>query len=241
MISGIRATDIFTLNEVLGATIEDQVVATLNGMRATWDPEGRYKPYRFVRQSQTFPDVLLKKRHPDGTDDILFGIELKGWYLLSKEREPSLRFATDPDACALPDLVVVVPWVLSNVLSGTPVVLDPWSESARYAAEYRNYHWSNVRRIGKGGSPDIKRPPNPRPYPKKADLVADSAVVDAGNFGRIARTGIMNQFIASALTEEVCGVAATLWIDFFASVEKGPPLSPTALMVPLGPDVTPPE
>ncbi len=232
VISGIRATDIFTLNTALGATIEDQVVATLNGMRATWDPAGEYKSYRFVRQSQTFPDVLLKKRLPAGEDDVLFGIELKGWYLLAKERVPSLRFCTDPDACAPPDLVAVVPWALSNVLSGTPIAFDPWSELARYAAEYRNYHWAYVREIGKNGSPKINRPSDPRPYPKKADHVADSAVVDAGNFGRLARTGIMDDYIASAMREEICGVPAPVWINFFQSVEKAPTQAPH--MVPMG-------
>lgn len=33
-IEGISATDIFTLNTALGATIENQVVATLNQMRS---------------------------------------------------------------------------------------------------------------------------------------------------------------------------------------------------------------
>ena len=36
-ISGIMATDLHTLNTVLGATIEDQVVRTLNLLRNTWD------------------------------------------------------------------------------------------------------------------------------------------------------------------------------------------------------------
>ena len=38
-IEGISATDIFTLNSALGATIESQVVQTLNNMRALWDPD----------------------------------------------------------------------------------------------------------------------------------------------------------------------------------------------------------
>ena len=37
-IEGILATDIFTLNAAFGATIEDQVVSTLNRMREVWDP-----------------------------------------------------------------------------------------------------------------------------------------------------------------------------------------------------------
>lgn len=36
-IGGIRATDLFSLNTLMGATIEDQVVSTLNRHRDTWD------------------------------------------------------------------------------------------------------------------------------------------------------------------------------------------------------------
>ena len=77
-ISGIMATDLHTLNTVLGAAIEEQVVRTLNLTRSTWDPDGRYALYSFVRQAQTFPDVLLRRI---AGEEILLGIELKGWYL----------------------------------------------------------------------------------------------------------------------------------------------------------------
>src|SRR5437773_216065 len=61
VIEGMLATDIFTLNSALGATIEEQVVAALNGMRAVWDPNKKYQTFGFVRQTQTFPDVLLRR------------------------------------------------------------------------------------------------------------------------------------------------------------------------------------
>ena len=110
-ISGIMATDLHTLNTVLGATIEDQVVRTLNLVRNTWDSEGTYSLYSFVRQAQTFPDILLRQA---SSGEVLLGIELKGWYLLAKEAEPSLRFQVTADACTKQDLIVVVPWALAN-------------------------------------------------------------------------------------------------------------------------------
>jgi hypothetical protein len=76
------ASDIFTLNSALGATIEEQVVASLNTLRPVWDPDRQYQTYGFVRQPQTFPDVLLRRK-TDG-QDILMGIELKGWYILAR-------------------------------------------------------------------------------------------------------------------------------------------------------------
>ena len=71
MIEGLLATDIFTLNTPLAATIEESVVKTLNAMRSFWDPDRSYLTYTFVRQPQTFPDVVLRKtdnggRHPHG-------------------------------------------------------------------------------------------------------------------------------------------------------------------------------
>ena len=70
----------------------------------------------------------------DGAVDVALGIELKGWYLLSKEREPSFRYTVTPSACAPQDLLVVVPWHLKNVLSGEPVVYEPYIEQAHYVA-----------------------------------------------------------------------------------------------------------
>lgn len=141
-LSGLSATDIFTLNAALGATIEDNVVKTLNEMRSVWDPDGEYKLYGFVRQAQTFPDVLLRRYSShDAEPDIILGIELKGWYVLAKEAEPSFRFQVTPSACAPQDMLMVVPWALSDVISGSPQVFAPFVMSARYAAAYRNYHW----------------------------------------------------------------------------------------------------
>lgn len=114
------ATDIFTLNTALGATIEDSMVKTLNDLRAVWDSSDEYETYAFVRQPQKFPDVVL--RQIDNGEDVLLGIELKGWYLLAKEEVPTYRFTVTEAACNEHDLLVVVPWVLSNILAGSPVL-----------------------------------------------------------------------------------------------------------------------
>ena len=60
VIEGLLATDIFTLNAPLAATIEESFVNTLNTLRPVWDPDSQYQTYSFVRQSQTFPDVILR-------------------------------------------------------------------------------------------------------------------------------------------------------------------------------------
>lgn len=210
-IEGISAIDIFTLNATLGATIEDQVVNTLNQMRTIWDPDGVYSLYSFVRQAQTFPDVLL--RNAD-TKDIIMGIELKGWYLLAKEGEPSFRYQITPAACADADLLVIVPWALKNVISGHPKVFSSYVIPAKYAAELRNHYWRYKRKAKT--DPEIVSPEVVFPYPTKSDQIQDRAKSDrGGNFGRYARTGIMDEYLTKAKQEPLCGVPAEYWLHFF--------------------------
>ncbi|HEX5444418.1 MAG TPA: hypothetical protein VFW87_11335 [Pirellulales bacterium] len=215
-IAGVMATDLHTLNNVLGATIEEQVVRTLNLVRTSWDPQGRYALYSFVRQPQTFPDVRLKKA---SSNETLMGLELKGWYLLAKETEPSLRFQTTAEACALQDLIVVVPWVLGNVISGSPLLFEPFVESARYAAEYRNYHWRYIRKTSQDTS--IETPESVGPYPSKSDQISDRAKYDSGgNFGRLARSGLMDDYLAKLNDVSLCGIRAVHWRDFLKTFQE---------------------
>lgn len=220
-ITGLHATDIFTLGATLGATIEDQVVSTLNAMRAVWDPDEKYALFRFIRQPQTFPDVLLARRTlgESATAEIAFGIELKSWYLLAKEAEPSFRYLATARACADLDLLVIVPWFLSNVISGSPVVLEPYIESSQYAALYRNFFWSHVRQAK--GDASIVVPKDIQPYPKKSDNISDHATQDTGkNFGRIARTGLIESYVERMKRELVAGIEARYWLQFFKMFQE---------------------
>ena len=216
-IEGVVATDLHTLNTVLGATIEEQIVRTLNQSRNTWDPNDEYALYSFVRQAQTFPDVLLR-RSSDG--NVLLGIELKGWYLLAKEREPSLRFQVTEAACADQDLIVVVPWALSNVISGSPVVFEPFVKSAKEAARHRNHHWQHVRQTRLDVR--IRIPEGISPYPSKSDQILDKPVADGGgNFGRLARTGLMDAYVQKLNDVLLCGIKTAYWQDFLRAFQEG--------------------
>lgn len=212
-ISGVPATDIFNLNAILGAAIEERVVDTLNSMRPVWDPDGNYELYSFVRQAQTFPDVLL--RNSANPIDILFGIELKGWYVLAKEGEPSFRFLASPKVCAPADLFVVYPWHLSEVISGVPRLLPPFLDNARYVAERRNYHWQYEMQRRTTNSGQIRYSAVTTPYPSKSDAISDKAVSDkGGNFGRIARSGIMADFTKENDAKLLSGIPAGIWRRF---------------------------
>lgn len=212
-IDGLLASDIFTLNAPLAATIEESVVKTLNNLRPAWDPDGRYRTWSFVRQSQTFPDVVL--RTVDNGSKPLMGIELKGWYLLAREKQPTYRFTATAAACSPWDLLAVVPWALSNVLAGSPVLFRPFIQSARYCALKRNYYWRYERDTASNTEVDI--PDSVSPYPNKRDRISDKPRSDSGgNFGRIARYGIMNDYMTDSLNQRVRGIAASDWVGFFA-------------------------
>ena len=215
-ISGVLATDLFTFNTSLGATIEAQVVETLNQLRERWDPSRRYGEYAFVRQPQTFPDVTLRAESAEADPEILMGIELKGWYVLAKEREPSFRFRTTPAACAAADLLVVFPWVFDNVVSGRPQLFGPYVEQARYVAEYRNWYWQYEKQ-SKGSIGQIAMATSSVPYPSKSDQISDKALEDqGGNFGRIARTRIMDEFIDNLFDQDLLGIRIDYWQRFLS-------------------------
>ena len=219
-VSGVMATDLFAFNASLGATIEAQVTSALNTIRSTWDPNEEYTLYQFVRQPQTFPDVTLRTNAPGQSPTVIMGIELKGWFLLAKEREPSFRYRVTPAVCAPADILAVYPWALSNVISGTPQLFTPYVVSARYAAEYRNWWWQY--RKGGGGNNQIKLSSERTYYPLKSDHISDIALNDnGGNFGRFARTGLMETYIASIFREELAGIPLDAWQRFLTIFTEG--------------------
>jgi len=216
-IDGLLATDIFTLNAPLATTIEESVVHTLNEMRPVWDPDSRYQTYSFVRQSQTFPDVRLQS--VDNGILPLMGIGLRSWYLLSRERVPTYRFTVTREACSPWDLLAVVPWVLSNVLAGSPVLMRPFVQPARYCAERRTHYWQHGR--ASQSDTGISVPDSVGPYSSKSDPISDKPKSDSGgNFGRLARYGIMTDYIEAMLQEPVRGVPVSSWIKFFRQHES---------------------
>ena len=214
-ISNVLATDLFAFNSALSATIEEQVVASLNKLRAVWDPDQTYALYAFERQPQTFPDVILKASSLEIPTQIILGIELKGWYVLAKEREPSFRYKVTPAVCADADLLVVVPWALSEVVSGTPKIFKPFVTSAKYAAQYKNWYWQH-KMTGKSDK-SITLSKVVQHYPSKSDMISDVPASDGGNnFGRLARAGILNDYRIELFKERLVGISLSSWQRFLA-------------------------
>lgn len=224
-IEGVPATDLFTMNSALGAAIEISVVDSLNELRSMWDPQNQYADYSFVRQSQRFPDVLLKTKNPNSQSPlIIMGIELKGWFLLSKEGEPSFRYKISPHCCSEADLLVVIPWLFDSVISGAPQLMEPIITEASFAAKRRNYHWEWVR-ASKNQLQEMRGiipAPHVGTYPPKTARSSDMPVSDSGgNFGRIARCGVMDADVASRLREDALGIPVDAWRQFLKIFSDG--------------------
>lgn len=219
-IEGIEANDLFSMNTLLGGTIESQAVILLNSLRGIWDPNDRWSDKEFKRYPESFPDVRLVGANKD--EDPLIGIELKGWYLLSKEGEPSLRYKASADAMTVWDILCCVPWGLSNVLSGKPVAYAPYVEQAKFVADMRTYYWNHR----KGNDPNrdctIKHPVT-HPYPKSGSQYIDIPVQDGGNnFGRITRArGLMGDWVEESKSALLAGIEANYWIYFFGLFKEG--------------------
>jgi hypothetical protein len=214
------------MNSALGAAIEQSVVESLNDLRPLWDPDKAYAEYSFVRQTQQFPDVVLRTDNPaHAGSEILMGIELKGWFVLSKEGEPSFRYKINPDCCAPADLLVVLPWSFSSVVSGRPTLLEPIISEARFAAEQRNYHWTWLRG-NPSGQPQSEREVAPAihrvQYPPKSNQTSDKPISDGGgNFGRVARCGVMDEDVDARLQEPLLGIPTNAWRRFLVIFADG--------------------
>lgn len=219
-IEGIEANDLFSLNSLLGGAIETQTVTILNSLRNVWDPEGQWPDKEFRRFPESYPDARLVG--PDNASEPLIGIELKGWYLLSKEAEPSMRFKAAAEANTVWDLVCCVPWGLSNVLSGKPIVYKPYIEQAKYAADMRTYYWKHRKNSSKTRNCEISHP-STNPYPKPGSQYVDRPEYDGGNnFGRLARIdGLMTEWISETLNTKTAGIEAKYWISFFRLFSEG--------------------
>jgi hypothetical protein len=220
VITDVLATDLHAFNVSLGASIELQVIQSLNELRRVWDPAGNYSVYTWERQPQRFPDVVLRTTSI-GYEPIVMGVEMKGWYVLSREREPSGRFQVGVSVCAPMDLLCIVPWALDAAVSGSPRAFEPWVVNASSAAAYRNFYWEHTRKLG---ARDAGQPRGIKPstitthYPTKDQTINDEPLYDrGGNFGRFARGAAMKTYIDELVSTELVGIPLRDWKSFLKS------------------------
>ena len=109
---------------------------------------------------------------------------------------------------------MVVPWALSKVISGSPQVFSPFVMGARQAAEYRNWYWEFAR-IDRGGARGITLSDVATNYPAKSDPIGDIPESDnSGNFGRLARSRVMENYIDELFEDKLSGIPLLAWQKF---------------------------
>jgi hypothetical protein len=214
---GVSVTGLQALGPALADDLEVQLVGELNRRRSAWDPRDKYHGFGFVRQPQNFPDILFTRL--GSSEEPLFGIELKSWYLLANEEEPSFRFRTTPEACAEADILALYPWCFVDVYRGPAKLFQPYLCPARWAAEYRNYHWNHLMRHKKTGK--VVSPKGVAPYPKAGARIHDRGSPDhGGNFGRMARWGLLDTFTQEAnAIPLLLGIPAWAWRLFLSAAD----------------------
>ena len=117
--------------------------------------------------------------------------------------------------------LVVFPWCLDEVISGSPRLLRPFVEEARYAAEHRNYYWEVLRGV-EGDTAKVDLSPVTKPYPSKGAQFNDEAKSDRGkNFGRVARGNLMTDFITALQEQPISGIPAKHWQAFLRIFAEG--------------------
>jgi hypothetical protein len=123
-----------------------------------------------------------------------------------------------PAVCADADLLVA-PWALSNVVSGTPRLFKPYVVSAKFAAALRNWHWEHKRQAKSPSGINLSTVTTH--YPNKTDMIQDRPVSDSGNnFGRYARAGLMDEYRSDVFNEALYGIPLRHWQSFFKALTE---------------------
>ena len=87
-------------------------------------------------------------------------------------------------------------------------------QTAQYCAQKRNDYWQHERAAA--GDTGIKIASGVTPYPLKSDNISDKANSDSGgNFGRLARCGLMDDYIDTMRGTLIRGIAVNDWLTFF--------------------------
>ena len=88
-------------------------------------------------------------------------------------------------------------------------------ESALYCAQKRNHYWLHERQV-RVDPGVIEIPSGVAPYPTSKTNISDQPTKDGGNnFGRLARYGLMDDYISEMQSRLILGIAVRDWQAFF--------------------------
>ncbi len=127
--------DISKISELVSNTIEARVPEWLNARRQAWDEFEQFAGYEFIKAKAGYPDVRLTNR--SDPSDVKFRIEVKTWYVLS--RDPlTARFKTHPSYLLADDMLVVAAWTLDGIVNGSPKLVRLYIDRALPIATKRD-------------------------------------------------------------------------------------------------------
>lgn len=132
-------------NNYVGQGIEELIGTGLNGqLHHQWtnDPN-----LLFIRNAVQFPDLYLIHRTEKR---ILLSIEVKSWFVFSSDNITA-RFEAAPNIIREGSLLVLFPWHMTDLVFGTPILLEPYIGDAKTLAERRDDIWLA------GGFKDFKK------------------------------------------------------------------------------------
>jgi hypothetical protein len=122
-------------NNYVGQGIEELIGTQLNGLlRHHWTDNSSFV---FIRNAVQFPDLYLIHREEKR---ILLSVEIKSWFVFSSD-DITARFEAAPNIIKEGSLLVLFPWHMTDLVFGTPILLEPYIGDAKALAERRDNIW----------------------------------------------------------------------------------------------------
>jgi hypothetical protein len=122
-------------NNYVGQGIEELIGTQLNGpLRHHWTDTSSLV---FIRNAVQFPDLYLIHREEKR---ILLSVEIKSWFVFSGD-DITARFEAAPNVIKEGSLLVLFPWHMTDLVFGTPILLEPYIGDAKALAERRDNIW----------------------------------------------------------------------------------------------------
>jgi hypothetical protein len=210
-------------NNYVGQGIEELIGTQLNGpLRPLWTDNPNLV---FIRNAVQFPDLYLIRREEKR---ILLSTEIKSWFVFSSDNITA-RFEAAPNVIKEDSLLVLFPWHMTDLVFGTPILLEPYIGNAKALAERRDNIWLA------GGFKEFKKgvvSPNRKIEVPVVDALKPTALnqtktksvayqrkgevfeKESENFGKIWRIydeHINKVFYPNTLSNELLGKRITEW------------------------------
>ncbi len=207
-------------NNYVGQGIEELIGTQLNSaLKSSWTTDPNLE---FVRNAVQFPDLYLVDRQHKR---FLLSIEIKSWFVFAID-DITARFEAAPNLIRDDSLLVLFPWCMTKLISGTPKLLEPYIGNARALAQRRDNIWlaGGVREFNQGNVSAARRielPPTAEAALNKTktksvayQLKGTVFEKESDNFGKIWRiydSQINTIFYPKTLQNQVLGKSIAQW------------------------------